>query len=173
MQDIVYNNVKCTKTEDKLKLVIYYKSATTKTLIMKNNQAPPTPELQQTNLVYEYQCKLGDCEHLTQNSYVGLTTTSLSRRITMHLRSGAPKSHTGSHHRDTLTREMMDNNTKIIRRENDKSRLHIYEALLIQQKNPLINKQDTGYTRTLKLFGPSQPRIAASSSSATASETSH
>ena len=100
---------------------------------MKNNQAPSLPEMQQTNLVYEYQCKLGDCEHLTQNSYIGLTTTSLSRRITMHLDSGAPKFHTGSRHGgDALTREMMENNTKIIRRENDKKRLHVYEALLIQ-----------------------------------------
>ena len=76
----------------------------------------------------------------------------------MHLQSGAPKSHTGSRHRDTLTREMMDDNTRIVRRENDKSRLHIYEALIIQQENPIINKQDTGYQRTLKLFGQASTR---------------
>ena len=161
MQEIIGNNVKCTKIDDKLKLVIYYKSATTKTLVMKNNQAPSPPELKQTNLVYEYQCKLGECEHLTQNSYVGLTTTSLSRRLTMHVGSGAPKSHTRSHHRNTLTRDMLVNNTKIIRRENDKTRLHIYEALIIQQQNPVINMQDTGYTRTLKLFGNSSTRNTA------------
>ena len=76
----------------------------------------------------------------------------------MHLGSGAPKSHTGSRHRDILTRDMMVNNTRIIRRENDKSRLPIYEALLIKRNNPIINKQDTGYQRTLKLFGQSAPR---------------
>ena len=52
----------------------------------------------------------------------------------MHVGSlgSAPKSHTGSCHMgNALTRDMMVDNTKIIRRENDKSRLHLYEALII------------------------------------------
>ena len=71
----------------------------------------------------------------------------------MHLGSGAPKSHTDtSHHHSLLTRDMMVDNTKIIRKENDIRRLQIYEALLIKQKCPTINIQDTGISRTLKLF---------------------
>ena len=120
---------------------------------MRNNQAPPSPALQQTNLIYEYKCTKDDCEHLPQVSYVGLTTTTLSRRITMHLGSGAPKSHTEtSHQQSSLSRDMMVKNTKIIRKENDIRRLQIYEALIIQQKSPTINNQDTGLSRTLKLF---------------------
>ena len=94
---------------------------------MKNNQSPPLPLMQQTNVVYEYKCNQDDCAHLPQNSYVGLTTTSLSRRITMHLRNGAPKLHAEASHPHpehpnvrSLTREMMVNNTKVIRRKNNK-----------------------------------------------------
>ena len=153
LQDMISNNVKCVKERDKLKLIIYYKSATTKALLMRNNQAPPSPALQQTNLIYEYKCTKDECEHLPEVSYVGLTTTTLSRRITMHLGSGAPKSHTEASHRHSLlSREMMVQNTKIIRKENDIRRLPIYEALIIQQKCPTINNQDTGSSRTLKLF---------------------
>ena len=120
---------------------------------MRNNQAPPFPPLQQTNLIYEYKCNQDECEHLPEVSYVGLTTTTLSRRITMHLGSGGPKNHTQSSHPQTpLSRDTMVGNTKIIRKENDLRRLQIYEALIIQQKCPTINNQDTGSSRTLKLF---------------------
>ena len=145
--------MKCTQRSDNLQLIIYYKSATTKSLVMRNNQAPPFPPLQQTNLIYEYKCNQDECEHLPEVSYVGLTTTTLSRRITMHLGSGGPKNHTQSSHPQTpLSRDTMVGNTKIIRKENDLRRLQIYEALIIQQKCPTINNQDTGSSRTLKLF---------------------
>ena len=71
----------------------------------------------------------------------------------MHLGSGAPKSHTeASHRHSSLSRDVMVQNTKIIRKENDTRRLPIYEALIIQQKCPIINNQDTGSSRTLKLL---------------------
>ena len=94
-------------------------------------------------------------EHLPEYSYVGMTQTTLSRRITTHLYSGAPKKHTAEKHTNTnFDRDMMVENTKILRKENDYRRLQIYEALIIHEKRPLINKQDTGFNRTLKLFGP-------------------
>ena len=45
MHEIIKNYVKCKNPQDKLKLTIYYKSSTVKSLIMRNNQAPMTPEL--------------------------------------------------------------------------------------------------------------------------------
>ena len=70
----------------------------------------------------------------------------------MHLSSGGPKNHNLSTHKETpISRDTMVKNTKIIRREDDFRRLQIYEALLIQQKNPEINNQITGSARTLKL----------------------
>ena len=92
---------------------------------MRNNQAPAFPLLQQTNLIYEYKCVQDECEHLPEVSYVGLTTTTLSRRITMHLGSGGPKIHTQrSHPQISLSRNAMVDNTKIIRKENDTRRLY-------------------------------------------------
>ena len=71
----------------------------------------------------------------------------------MHLSSGGPKNHNLAIHKENpISRDIMVENTKIIRREDDFRRLLIYEALLIQLKNPEINNQITGSARTLKLF---------------------
>ena len=75
----------------------------------------------------------------------------ISRRLTMHLQSGAIHLHTTDIHGLTLTRETLVNNTKILRTETDYYRLNITEALLIQINKPTINNQLTGRQRTLKL----------------------
>ena len=152
LKRIVKNHVSCKKSSDKLKFTIYYQSHTIKSLVTRNSNYSQTPTLQQTNLVYEYKCNKDDCERLHNSSYVGFTTCTLSRRLTMHLQSGGPKQHTTSRHNDNITRTMLENNTKIIRRETDPIRLPIYEALLIQQKKPVINNQAACFNRTLKLF---------------------
>ena len=162
MKEIINRNVRCKQQNDRLKLVIYYKSATTKSLIMKNNQNTPPSKFQQCNLIYEYQCKLDGCEHLQNSSYIGLTSTTLSRRLTLHLGEGGPKKHSFEAHRTTLTRQMLEQSTSILKREQSFDRLHIIEAIMIQARNPAINKQITGRTRTLKLFSlpiisPAQP----------------
>ena len=46
------------------------------------------------------------------NIYIGLTTTTLSRRLTMHLASGGPKQHALENHNLTLTRDDLVNNTE-------------------------------------------------------------
>ena len=85
--------------------------------------------LQRTNILYKYECNVGDCE---PQAYIGYTRTTLSRRITMHLQSGAPLKHSQDFHNSTLNREQMVSNTSIIRRENDFNRLEIMEALNTQ-----------------------------------------
>ena len=130
--------------------MIYYENSIGKTLLPKNYQSSSPSELQKTSLIYEYLCKTGDCERL-QSSYIGVTQTTLSRRLTMHKGSGAIKDHMERCHNLPLTREALVNNTKILRTNNDSSRLLITEALLIHAKNPALNKQATGLTRTLKL----------------------
>ena len=152
IKQIVNENVKCKKTEDRLKITVYYKSATTKSLIMKNNHNSPPSKFQECNLVYEYKCKLDGCEHLQNNSYIGHTVTTLSRRLTMHLQTGGPKNHCRDSHSTQLTRSMLEEGTSILRREQDENRLRIMEALLIQKENPTINRQTTGQDRTLKLY---------------------
>ena len=119
---------------------------------MRNNQNTPPSKLQQSNLIYKYKCNLDECEHLPESLYIGLTTTTLSRRLTMHLGNGGPKRHSNENHRTNLTRTMLEEQTEIIRKEQDTNRLHIYEAILIQSKALTINNQATGQARTLKLF---------------------
>ena len=44
------------------------------------------------------------------------------------------------------------NNISILRKQNDLNRLLINEAILMKLEKPEINRQDTGVSRTLKLF---------------------
>ena len=44
------------------------------------------------------------------------------------------------------------NSTSILRKQNGINRLLINEAILIKLEKPEINRQDTGISRTLKLF---------------------
>jgi hypothetical protein len=148
LKQIIKNNINCNNSRDKLQLSIYYKNSRTSSLVMKNS--PPAPaDLKRTNVVYQYTCHIENCE----SHYIGMTTTTLSRRLTMHLRSGAPAKHTEEQHKQGLTRQMLVDSTKIIRHNNDFNRLQIEEALLISQLQPSINRQDTGRVRTLALAG--------------------
>ena len=143
--------MQCTNPTEKIKFIPYYRSSTITSLITKNNQGPPTPTLKKTNVIYQYQCPHGDCEH-HPSTYIGLTTTTLSRRLTMHLASGGPKQHALENHNLTLTRNDLVSNTKIIYNQSNHNKLSIMEALLIKKLQPSINNQCTGINRTLKLF---------------------
>ena len=61
IKTILKNNVKCNNENDKLKLIIYYKNKKTASLVMKNNQNPVTDTLKRSNIVYQFDCNLGDC----------------------------------------------------------------------------------------------------------------
>ena len=122
------NNIICIQPHDTMQLVPYYKSNTITSLIIKNSQYPHS---QKKTLIYKFSCTHGNCEH-QNNTYIGLTTTSLSRRLTMHLSSGAPKQHTFDTHKIKLDRATIVQNTSIIRSESDPYRLSILEALYIK-----------------------------------------
>ena len=149
LRNIIKENTQCVDNNHKLKLIIYYKSNTINQLVSKNNLTP-TASLKQSNIIYEYSCPHEDCA-LQKISYIGMTTTTLSRRLTMHLVQGGPKAHMEEKHQQKLTREIIVANTKIEHKENDLNRLQILEALLIQRKTPAINSQVTGAQRTLFL----------------------
>ena len=92
-------------------------------------------------------------ENCGSHEYIGFTRTTLSRRITMHLQNGALSSHATSSHGESVNREQIVSNIKIIRQEHDINRLMILEALYIKEFNPKINRQHTGKSRTLYLLG--------------------
>ena len=128
IRSIVRRNCKTTNEEQQLKVQVYYKSPKTSSLVMQNNLSRNTSTLKQTNVVYRFQCKAGDCA-TRQVYYIGHTTTSLSRRLTMHLQDGAPKKHYSEQHNTTLTRDILVNNTSILAHCQDRKRLSTLETV--------------------------------------------
>ena len=122
---------------------------------MKNNLSPKLRELARTNLIYDFTCQTGECKHLPnkQVRYSGLTTCTLSRRLTFHIQKGAIRKHFESSHGRNVTRNEIVAMTKARRYERDVRRLEILESLIIQREDPEINRQDTGKCRVLKLYG--------------------
>lgn len=151
LRNLIYKNTYCNNENHKLKLIIYYNSNVTAKLVMKNS--PSVDNLQTSNVIYEFKCKEGECELLAEAKYIGMTTTTLSRRLTMHLQSGAIKKHLRDVHKRDLTRQDLVDNTTIAKHVTDFSRLQVLEALRIAKVQPVLNQQATGSARTLLLFG--------------------
>ena len=140
MKQIVSRNVKPTSPDKKVKLHIYYNNKKTSHLLLKNSPAQKNETTQKSHVVYKFSCKRGNCEVLN-NSYIGMTTTKLSRRLTFHLAAGAPKKHLREEHGTQLTREILEENTEILEICGDSRRLAILEALYIIEMDPKLNIQ--------------------------------
>ena len=54
-------------------------------LVIKNNSSPSFGVLHKTNVIYQFKCSLGDCISENNNIYVSLTSTTLLRRLSIHL----------------------------------------------------------------------------------------
>ena len=121
----------------KLRLIIYYNKFKTSNLIISNNPFPSTKLLDMTNIVYMFKCPLGDCVSKENNTYVGLATTTLSRRLTMHLNdSSSIALHLKTHSiPKSKFQKILVENTTIIAHKIDKLQLQIREALHIKTKN--------------------------------------
>ena len=155
LKKIIKSCVTMKQANNKLNVIIYYKTTKTKELFMKNNLLPKPRELAKSHLVYEFDCQEGECLHLPppEARYTGLTTCTLSRRLSLHLQNGAIKSHFETKHDRKITRDEIVQWTKIRFQERDVDRLEILEALIILQEDPAINRQYTGKMRTLKVYG--------------------
>ena len=151
LRDIIKKNVKCTLPNTRLQITIYYKNTKVGALIMRNNITEQKSDLKCTNVIYQFKCPYEDCQLRDTGDYIGMTTTTLSRRMTMHLQDGAPRQHMIQTHQRALTRQDLTENTTILRRENGRKKLQILEALLIKEKKPAINKQIKS-CMTLDLF---------------------
>ena len=156
LRNIVKKNVIAKNTEDRIKLVIYYKSKTTANLIMKNNVIQE-PKVKANNVVYMYKCPHGDCK-LRDAAYVGHTTTSLSRRLTCHLQTGAPRQHTLEEHGTNITRSDLVEHTRILTKERCQKRLQILEAVIIRERGPSLNIQ-YDFQGVLKLYDYANGRL--------------
>ena len=159
IKDIIYKNVKPTDPEQKLRLVIYYKSKKTSQLLITNRRKAEPAPLREDHVIYEHTCTIEGCGPQT---YIGMTSTTLSRRLSCHLQNGAIKQHNSDLHRTILTRKQLEEGTKIIDREKDPRRLVLLEALYIADLEPPMNAQssDLQVLPTLKR----RPRIENGSS---------
>ena len=85
LKALIHKNILPTDPNKKIKLVIYYNKFKTSNLVIRNNSSPSIGVLQKTNVIYKFKCPLGDCiSDNNNNIYVGLTSTTLSRRLTMN-----------------------------------------------------------------------------------------
>ena len=126
---------------------------------MKNNLTPEVREHSRTNLIYDFQCTIDECARRSRSevTYSGLTTCTKSRRLTYHLQNGAIKNHALTTHGRKITRKEIVEMTKTRCYQNDIQRLEILEALIIHFEDPVINQQDTGKKKVLKLYGTGRP----------------
>ena len=141
LQNIVHRNCKVKNPAHELRLNIYYKSPKSSSLVLRNNMTKDNAPLKHTNVIYHYKCKTEDCALLPNSGYIGMTTTSLSRRLTMHLQNGGPLTHMEKHHGQRLTRQTLIDNTTILAHVNTPRLLTALEAVYIRDMDPLINKQ--------------------------------
>lgn len=141
LREIISRNCTPVKPTDNLRLTIYYKSPKVSSLVMNNNISKDKSILKATNVVYEFKCPFGECARQPNSSYIGHTTTTLSRRITMHLQEGAPKHHVLTEHQRPLLRNVMVENTSVLTRNSNQRKLKVLEAVYIRDKDPNINRQ--------------------------------
>ena len=160
MRDIITRGVTSCGGEN-VRLTIYYKSSRTSNLIMKNSPNCDVDDLRKTNVVYKYKCNQGDCQ-LLNSTYIGMTRTRLTRRLTCHLTNGAPKRHTTDAHNTTLTRTMLEEGTSILDSTPNHRRLQMLEALYILEEGPTLNIQQAHdyVLPTLRLITNRQPPTA-------------
>lgn len=145
IRNIIHRNVKPRNPKQTINLVIYYKTKKTSQLVMRNKTTKKPAPTQEANVIYQHNCTAEDCG---PHSYIGMTRTTLSRRLTCHLQNGSIRDHYHVKHQTKLTRQQLEENTTIIDRETDPRRLMFLEAIYIEDMKPTINQQ----TRDLQIL---------------------
>ena len=141
IRTIIKNNLRPKQAEDSIHLNIYYKNRKTSSLVMKNNLSQDSSDMKATDVVYQFDCRHGDCARRRDCCYIGHTTTTLSRRLTCHLQQGALLKHMQTSHNSVLTRQEAVQQTSIIARSHNKRKLQALGAAFIRDINPIINIQ--------------------------------
>ena len=140
---LIHRNILPTDPNKKKKLIIYYDKFKTSNLVIKNSSSSSIGVLQKkNNVIYQFKCSLGDCISENNNIYVGLTSTILSRRLTLHLSDTSSiaqhlKKHTCP---TTELRKILTENTTMLEHQNNKQKLQILEALHIRNIQPKLNR---------------------------------
>ena len=140
LRNILTKNIRCKNGNERVQLNIFYQNRKTHQLVMKNS--PNTGQSSnRTDIVYKLTCPHEDCRP-RDTCYIGATTTTLSRRLTMHLQEKTgPVEHWLQTHQEKPTHKLLKHNTDIIDNSNDHYRLFIHEALHISRLKPTLNIQ--------------------------------
>ena len=133
LKTLIHRNILPTDPSKKIKSILYYNKFRTSDLVIKNNSSPSIGVLQETKVMYQFKCPLGDCISENDNMYVGLTLTTLSSRLTMHLSdTSCIAQHLKNHScLTTELRKILIENTIILDQNNNK-KLLILETLHIR-----------------------------------------
>ena len=97
------------------------------------------------NVVHQHTCSVGYCCCLSSR-YIGHTTKTLSKNITVHFTVSANWRQYMHEHGIILKRKHLDNNTNIPEKDNDHKRLRMKEAVPIYSENSGINKPQAEYS---------------------------
>ena len=151
LRDMLKKNITCTDDNSQVQLHIFYRNKKTSQLVMKNSPAS-TKTSNRTNVIYKFTCPHKDCRPCN-NHYIGATTTTLSRRLTMHIQDDTgPVEHWVVTHKQKPTHKLLKDSTDIIDANSDHYRLFIQEAIYISRHKPPLNIQR--YTNiSLALWG--------------------
>ena len=114
--------------------------------LFSNKFSLSTELLDRTNVVYIFTCPLGDCVSKENYTYVGLTTTTLSRRLTMHLDdSSSIALHLKTHSiPKSKFRKILIENTTIIAHEINKLLLYIDPRPSIKRCTCVNKRKNSG-----------------------------
>ena len=151
LNSIISKNVKPTNDDDKLKLVIYYKTRKLRELFIKNKPTTSNSIANRHHVVYAYSCTLGGCN--ASPKYIGYTTCTVDERFRMHAQNGSIKKHLVDIHGMTrIPKNDLISSTKILGSSNFKGRLRMLEAIMIKDMKPSLNSQEEGCDKLLKIF---------------------
>ena len=101
---------------------------------MKNSHPADSDPLKRHGVVYRILCPTNGCNH----SYIGITTTKLSKMLAVYLQEWNFHQHYVRHH-GAFQRPLLFQSTTIIDRDEDKRRLRLREALHILRLKPTLN----------------------------------
>ena len=119
---------------------------------MKNNLSSSTDVLEKSWTVYKIICPVEDCT-LRNPFYLGHTRNTIETRLRNHVQSGAVKEHVMSAHDfSALQFSHISDRASSLHVIHDFNRLKIYEALMILNERPDINRQQDNFRNPLKLY---------------------
>ncbi|KAG0724210.1 hypothetical protein GWK47_000475 [Chionoecetes opilio] len=100
----------------------------TSQFLLRNTPHVTKTPLQEDHVIYQHTCISEECG---SHSYIGMTLTRLTRRLTCYLNNGSIKKHYDTVHNSHLIRDDLNKNTIIFNEEQDTRRLLYLEAIYI------------------------------------------